>query len=647
MGLFDGLLDQPRARSGRASLQLFKPTFTKPEGWDANNISLPELSGIVALDAETLDPGLAMGRGSSWPHRGQGRVCGWAVSSEQGDFYLPIDHADGNMDRQRAHAWLLSQLRKPDVTAVFANCQYDMGWMWREGLALSNPPIDVQGMAALLDEFKFNYGLDALAREYLGERKGDEEFLAACRIAGLNDPKSRMDLVPAWVAAPYGMKDAALTRALYHKLKPMMDEQGLNGVHDLERDCYIVGYEMKKRGVRVDLDKAEQNVARFRKLRDEQMEFIRRETGVACSATDLRSLAQALKVENPDLDLPKTARGDDSMRKDFLATLKSPVADAINKARKYDKACGTFFESYILEGSVNGRIHCDFNPLKRSDPDGGDNAVGTTSGRWSATDPNLQNVPTRDEEIGPVVRECFLPEEDEDWGKLDYSAQEPRLGVHFAELLNLRGAREMGDRFRKDPKTDLHAETAALMNVKRTPAKTINLAIWYGAGGAEIARRLGLPTAHKKLRNGDVIEVAGPEAERLIATHMANLPFIKGMQKAAKEAADRRGWVRTLLGRRVRFQRMGDEYARTYKACNSVIQGSAADQMKAALRVMLRRGIIPLIIVHDDANVSIPRGEAGAKFINEIKGIMESAVSLTIPVLADVKIGANWAKVSG
>lgn len=625
---------------------MIRPTFQKPDGWTPHT-ELPELSGIVALDTEGKDPGLGEGFGSSWPHQGLGFNCGYAVSWDGGDFYLPIRHGEGNIDPDRVHSWLRAQARKTDVTFVYANCQHDLGWLWREDINPINDPIDVQGIAALLDEYKFSYSLDSLGREFLGEGKSDEEFKVACAAGGLLDPKSNMDMVPGWIAEAYGTQDGRLTRAIYHHLAPMLTAENLDEVHALERQCYLVGFDMKRQGVRVNTDRAVLNMERFERLRDEQLRRVRDLTGIACLATDLQSLARALLVENPSLDLPKTSTGLNSVRKDSLEGLHSPVADAINLARKYEKAVNTFFRGYLLGSSVRGRIHADFNPLKRTDTDGNGGAKGTSTGRWSCTDPNLQNVPTRDEEIGPAVRECFEAEEEEQWGKLDFSAQEPRLGVHFAERLGLRGAREMGDRFRRDPRTDLHRETATLMTVERQPAKIINLAIWYGAAGAEISRRLGLPTEFKRLDNGDVIEVAGPEATRLIRRHHQNMPFVKGLQKAAKEAADRRGWVRTIGGRRCRFQRRGDEYSRTYKACNSLLQGSAADQMKRAQVNMRREGILPLIVIHDDSNLSIPMGGAGDRLVSRVKEIMETAVTLTIPVIADVKIGRNWAEVRG
>jgi DNA polymerase I-like protein with 3'-5' exonuclease and polymerase domains len=649
MGLFDGLgVSHSPARA--RNRQLSRPIFSRPAGWNPTE-DLPELHGYVALDTENKDLGLAAGRGSCWPHRDQGFNCGFAISWEQGDFYLPVAHSEGNVDPARVRRWLTAQARKPDVTFVYANCQHDLGWLWREGIEPVNHPVDVQGMAALLDEFKFSYSLDSLGREYLGRGKSDEEFMAACAAGGLVDPKSNMDLVPAWIAEAYGVGDSRLTLDLFHDLAPKLTAENLDEVHALERECYLVGFDMKRIGVRADTAKAERWMTHFERLRDQKLREVYDATGVHCTATDNAALARALRVENPVLDLPKTREGRDSVRKDVLVGLSSPVADAINAARRYDKAISTFFRGYILESTVNGRIHADFNPLRRSETD--DNAgyggmKGTTSGRWSCTDPNLQNVPTRDSEIGPAVRECVLPEEGEDWGKLDFNSQEARIAVHLAELANLRGAREMGDRYRANPRTDLHRETAQLMGIDRQEAKTINFAILYGAGKAEIARRLGLPTAHIRLDNGDVVETAGPEAARLIRLHGQNIPFIRAFQTEVKKWADRRGWIKTLGGRRVRFQRNGDgTYKRTYKACNGAVQGGAADQMKRAQVRMRREGYIPSIVIHDDANKSIPRGEAGARMVGRLKEIMESAVVLTVPVLADVKIGANWAEVRG
>lgn len=647
MGLFDEVLSGPVLRrvSGRRNGQISRPVFTRPVDWRPHD-ELPELSGYVALDTENKDPGLSAGNGSSWAHQGVGFGCGVAISWDGGSFYLPTRHSDGNIDPQRVYGWLSAQARKPDLTFVYANCMYDLGWMAREGVNLVNPPVDVQGIAAILDEFKNSYSLDALGREYLGRGKSSAAFKAACAAGGLTDPMAHMDLVPGWLAEAYGTDDAVLTRDLFHQLLPLLEAENLTGIHALERECYLVGFDMKRQGVRVNVDKAERYMREFERKRDAALLAVFEATGVHVTATDNVALARALKMENPGLVLPKTTQGRDQLRKENIESLKSPVADLINAARRYDKAVSTFFRGYLIESSVNGRIHADFNPLRRSGTDDGSEGMrGATSGRWSSTNPNLTNIPNRDPEIGHAMRDCFEAEEGEDWGKLDYSAQEPRLGVHIAERHGIQGAKEMADQYRANPMFDMHQEVATNMGIKRGAAKTMGLGIWYGQGGAETCKRLGLPTEWVKLRNGDMLEVAGPEGKELLRRHFERFPFIKGLQTELKTEAERTGRMRTLGGRHVRFQKYGDEYARTHKACNSKIQGSAGDQMKRAQVLMRREGIIPLVVVHDEADVSIPRGAAGAVLTGRIKEIMESAMPLSIPVVAEIKTGGNWAAV--
>jgi len=629
-------------RVPRRGLQLSRPVFTKPDDWSPYTV-LPELSGIVALDTENKDPGLSSGYGTSWPH-GLGFTCGIAISWSGGDFYLPYGHSEGNTDKRRVIEWLKVQAAKPDVTFVYANCQYDLGWLWREGITPLNLPHDVQGMAALLDEFKFSYSLDSLGREYLGEGKSDEAFSAACAAGGLLDPKSNMDLVPGWIAEAYGVQDARLTRDLYLHFLPMLEAEDLIPIYNLERECYLVGFDMKRNGVRVDTDEAERQITRFERLRDEKIELVARTTGVVCSATDNVSLARALRVENPDLDLPKTTQGRDSIRKEVMESLHSPVADAINSARRYDKAINTFLQGYILESSVKGRIHADFNPLRRSGTDAGgrEGMKGTVTGRWSCTDPNLQNVSARDIEIGVAVRRCFVPEEGEQWVKADYASQEPRLTVYYAERAKLRGGKEMADRFRIDPMTDLHGETATLMGVPRPQAKVINLSLAYGAGGAKLCKQLGLPTEWTE-KHGRRIEIAGREGKRLLDRHMQAVPFMRALQKMAEKTAQTRGYIITLGGRRCHFQKNGDEYEWTYTALNKIIQGSAADQMKAALCHLRREKIPTLLTVHDEADFSVPRGEKGELILQSIRAIMEQAIPISIPMIADIKVSDTWA----
>jgi DNA polymerase I-like protein with 3'-5' exonuclease and polymerase domains len=651
VGLFDDLIPEQRKSRRRQTLQLTRPRFERPIDWKPHD-ELPELHGVVGLDAETKDPDLSRGMGSSWPYKAQGIgfVAGWGISYEGGDFYLPLRHSEGNIDPLRVERWLRAQVRKPDVTVCCANVMYDLGWAWRYDIEPLNLPYDPQGEAALLDEYRSSYSLESLSQEFLGRGKLDQEFIDRCARAGLLNPKANMDMVPAWIAEPYGTEDAVLARQLHLKFRAKLEAENLQKIYDLERECFLVGMDMQKRGMRVDLDRAARKSAELIEKRDAAIEQVYQLTNVRIDANDNPAIARALRVENSEIVFPQTSQGRDSIRADFLESLDSPVGKLVRSARQYDKAVSTFFDGYIFGCEVAGRIHSTFHPLRRADENG---TNGTVSGRWASSDPNLTNVPQRIPEIRDAVRGCCIPEEDHDWGKLDYAGQEPRLTVHFAALIRrkgrpLRGALEMVERFKANPLLNLHTETGERMGLPmpegKTKAKIINLAITYGAGGAKTCKQLGLPTEWIDKPWGR-LEIAGPEGRRLLKLHHETMPFIKEFQEICTERGEQNGFIITIGGRRCRLEKRGKEYMWAYTSCNKLIQGSAADQMKRA-SVLIRRAGIPLtVIVHDEADLSVPKGDAGVKLIAQVKEIMESAYELLLPVVADVKIGSDWAAV--
>lgn len=614
-----------------------------PANWKTPE-SLPELHGLVALDFETKDPGISRGLGSSWA-LGDGFIVGAAVATNDSAFYAPINHAAGNMDAMLFWTWLRKQCANPNVTFVMANSIYDLGWLRRHNITPYNPPIDVQAMAFLLDEHRRSYSLDNLGREHLGEGKLSSSLVDDATRMHIVKPMENMDKMPAWMVEPYAVQDAILTLRLYDKLMPKIEDEDLTRVLDMERWSALVAVDMRYRGVRIDTDRVERLRARYSQLRDEALIRVYELTGVRMTPFENEAAARALRVENPNLDFAKTALGHDSVRKDFIESLGTPVAKAIAVARKYDKAVGTFIDGYLTKYVVKGRVHGEFHPTRRADEDA---EGGTTSGRWASSNPNLQNIPARDPELGPDIRGCFLPEEGEQWLKLDWASQEPRLTIHFALLARQKGAAEMAQRFRDNPHTDLHGECAALMGVARPKAKTINLGLAYGMQGAKLCHTLGLPTKMITTRRGVVVEVAGDEGQRLLDLHFEKVPFMHGTYTLAKQAAERRGYVKTISGRRIRFEKGSDgRYWRTHKALNGIIQGSAADQMKLALGEFLREGIPATLTVHDEADRSIPMGEEGERIKRRLVEIMETVVPLEVPMIAESLTGTNWGECKG
>src|SRR5262245_6029593 len=283
----------------------FKPEFTRPDGWEPIQ-TLPELDGLVFLDLENKDLGLAAGTGSSWYRPDGGFIAGIAVGSDQGDCYVPIGHLEGNIDRQKALSWLREQLRKPSVTVCYHNAPYDLGWLLSQEIAPANLPHDTQAMATLLDEYKLSYALDTLGREVTGRGKADAEFRERCRMGGVKDPMAYMDKVPAWLAEAYALQDIWLTRELFKYYRSRIEIEELQGVYALERECIPLAVEMKAMGVAIDLDRTERTRADFEAKRAGFIEQVYELTGIRVEPNDRDAIVKALTVEQPDIVLPRT-----------------------------------------------------------------------------------------------------------------------------------------------------------------------------------------------------------------------------------------------------------------------------------------------------------------------------------------------------
>ena len=288
-----------------------------------------------------------------------------------------------------------------------------------------------------------------------------------------------------------------------------------------------------------------------------------------------------------------------SFTKNFLQNHPHPVVQKIAQARETNKAHTTFIDT-ILKHSHKGRIHAEINQLR------GDNG-GTVTGRFSYSNPNLQQIPARNKELGPMIRSLFIPEEGHRWGVFDYSQQEPRLVVHYAGLQNLYGVDDVLDSYNNDPNTDFHTIVADMANIPRSQAKTINLGLFYGMGKNKLQAELGVD---KETSDG------------LFKQYHDRVPFVKQLMDNVMQRAQQRGQIRTLLGRLCRFHLWepnmfgmhkamahddallehgpGIRRAYTYKALNKLIQGSAADMTKKAMIELYKEGIIPHIQVHDE-----------------------------------------------
>lgn len=598
----------------------------------------PDLSGerLIAIDLETYDPDLKE-TGAGWATK-KGHVIGIAVAVEGCAWYFPIRHANGgNLDARRTLGWLRSVCAMEDCTFVFHNAMYDIGWLKHEGVEIKGKIADTMVAAPLLDENRFSYSLNNLGYDYLKERKDERALRDAAKEMGL-DPKSEMWKLPAHFVGRYAEQDAALTLRLWRHMHSLIVNDEMSAIFDLEMRVLKVCLAMRERGVRVDLEKADRVKARLQKEEEEILRRVQKETGCDVNVWAAASVAKVFDALN--LTYPRTTKSDaPSFTKNFLATHDHPIAKAIVRARELNKARTTFIDS-ITKHTVNGRIHAEIHQLRSDDG-------GTVTGRFSYSSPNLQQIPARDNEISPLIRGLFLPEEGEKWGSFDYSSQEPRIVVHYASLLKMRGADQFVEAYQTDPRSDFHQLAADIVGVPRKQAKTINLGLFYGMGVNKLGEQLGLDFE---------------SAKELFAVYHDKVPFVKELTSRVSSSADNRGVIRTLLGRRCRFDKWeprtfgvhkaysmeearqvyGDttllKRAFTYKALNRLIQGSAADQTKKAMVDLFEAGITPMIQIHDELALSVSSREQADKIMD----VMQNCVELAVPSVVDAELGPSW-----
>ena len=592
----------------------------------------------IAVDLETCDPNL-MTLGPGWSRK-DGFIVGIAVAAGDYQGYFPIRHENGhNLDPKMTIKWFKKQMATPHIDKIMHNATYDAGWLRAEGVEVQGRIIDTMIAAPLVDENRFSFSLNNLGRDYLGERKNETLLRAAAKEWGI-DPKGEMWKLPPKYVGSYAEQDATLTLKLYERLSIEIVKQELSHIFDLETSLIPLMIDMREKGVRVDLDKADLVRKDLRsKVRDYKAE-IKRKTGIAIEPWASASVATVF--DKLDLIYPKTETGSPSFTKQYLNAHPHEVAKMIVKLREFDKADSTFIDS-IMRHEHKGRIHTEFHQLRSDDG-------GTVTGRFSSSNPNLQQFPARDPDIKKAIRGLFLPEEGEKWGSFDYSSQEPRLLVHFASSLPDSMKHSVVDTIvdeYNNGDVDLHQMAADLAGISRKEAKVVNLGIMYGMGVGKLSNQL---------------DISKDEAKDILELYNDKVPFVKQIATIASQRAATEGQIRTILGRRCRFHlweprsfgynkamplaEAEKEYgglgmlrrAFTYKALNKLIQGSAADQTKKAMVDCYAEKLIPMLTVHDELCFSV-QSEEQAKRITEI---METGLPLNVPTRVDCEMGDNW-----
>ena len=598
----------------------------------------------IAVDVETRDPNIKT-LGAGWA-RNDGEVVGYAIAVDGWSGYIPIRHKyGGNLDERIVNKWLKKVFESP-ADKIMHNAQYDAGWIRRMGFTLNGRIIDTMLISALLDENRFSYSLNALAYDHLGKVKSEKGLTEAARGFGL-DPKAELWKMPAMYVGPYAEGDAELTLELWNYLSGQLGKEDLWPIANLELELLPCLIDMTWRGVRVDQDKVERTRTSLLKREKDVLAQIKKLVGYDIEIWAAASISKAFEALS--IDYPRTEKGAPSFTKQFLSDHSHQLPQLIVQARNLNKTSGTFINTILKHCHSDGRIHSHINQIRSDDG-------GTVSGRISMNNPNLQQIPARDPELGPMIRSLFLPEEGEKWAAIDFSQQEPRILVHYAYIygkskgLTLDGVGEFVHGYRNNPDMDFHTMVAEMAQIPRKQAKTINLGLMYGMGVGKMS---------------DQLDISLDEAKELVRQYHTRVPFVKMLMTGVQNRLNDKGSsgsIRSLLGRKCRFdlwepdtfamnkalpyreavQEHGEttrlKRAYTYKALNRLIQASAADMTKKAMINIYKTGRIPLIQIHDEIAMSV-KDENDAK---KIAQMMETAVELEVPSKCDVEIGPDW-----
>jgi len=635
------------------------PLFLPESNWIPPS-ELPDLRNKVreiAIDTETRDDSLSSGRGPGWAF-GSTKICGVSAAWDGGAFYAPLSHVETScLDRDNVTQWLIDHF-KTDIRFIFHNAPYDLGTIQSDlGVKLPKFIDDTTAMAVMIDENRTGdhpYSLDSIAH-WLGFPGKDETLLKeACAAFGYKDIKKNLWRLPGRYVGPYAEQDAVQTLQISKILRNRMEEEEVTGAYQLEMDLIPLTLEMRRRGIRIDLNLAEKSRDMLVSRRNLFLKDLSEKLGEKISMVEInsaRSIEKWFDKENlPFERTPKSKQG--KFDSDWLEKQSHWLPRSITAIREIEIAQSKFLQGFMIDYAHKGRIHASINQFKGEEG-------GTRSHRFSYSDPPLQQMYARSptpskEEFVAIIRGCFLPEKDEYWCSVDFSQQEYRLIVHFSELLKCTKANIAGDMYRNDPSTDFHELASKLTKLDRSKAKDVNFAKAFGAGVKKFALMTGMSL---------------DEAEAVMNQYDQELPFVKEAANKCQEVSDKRGYIRLIDGARSHFDywevayRELDGYgacsleealrrvedpshpwkgrivrAGTHKAFNRLIQGSAARQTKRAMKMCWDEGIVPLIQMHDELALSLHDPKKGAKMAQ----LMREAVQLTVPLKTDEEYGISW-----
>ena len=586
---------------------------------------------IAAVDIETSDPHLKeWGPGAC---RKDGKILGVGIyCPDKGidEYFSPDEPSD-----------VCDILRDPNIVKVFHNGVYDLDWLINGyGLEVNGRIEDTMTRETLLDSYAFSYSLDACCarRGVVGKNKGDTIDEWWKQQGKKSKAIEHLEEIPAEIVGKYCKQDCKATYDLYMAQQPLLDEQNLLTANDIECRLYPLLMNMKGNGIRVNIQQLLDLADMFDDEYENGIHELEDKYGFARDTLSLNAAADLVKIwKQEHLPIEYTSTGKPSFAAGVMEDCPHPVAEKIQHLKGLVKS-QAFFSSW-MDLSYRGHIYPCFYPAKRDDG-------GTVTGRWSSQNPNLQQVPARAEKHGKEIRSLFIPEEGCILGAFDYKQIEYRVFIHFAQGPGAEAARA---EFHKHD-VDYHQMVQEMMGwvtgdkdkdkEYRHITKNLNFGSIYCMGARSFAQKFKRPLmkAHPDADPDNLF----PLADSLMKEYKRKIPFVEPTGRSIMNTGERRGYVRTLSGRRQRMPSDGG----AYKLVNYLIQGSAADLLKKGLVDAWDAGVFKVLKlhaqIHDEIVFSIPDTKEGYEACLKLRECMVNAYPLNIPLGVDTEIGPDW-----
>lgn len=616
-----------------------------------------ECKDPIAYDTETS--------GLDWKiHQPVGYVI---TQNKDNNLYIPVRHGGGgnlldancgpmtsptSPTKQHAFERELSKAfqtrREKKLLTVGHHIKFDMHMSANQGIVIGREVDDTQNNEAMLNEFSFGYSLDQLGKNYnVALKKGDEMYEYLGKLLGLPADKKLMEHY--WktngsepVVGEYAMGDGVTTLEVWEKQVPRFEEDHMLFIHWMERQLIYTIFKMERKGIKVSPIRMDEVVKELQGMVAEASAVLPRDFN-ARSPLQMKQLCTDAGRTDWPMTAPSTKfpGGQPSFPEAWLETF--PVGEKVIRLRKYTNISNSFIDPLKETHMHNGRVHTSLNQLKSDD-------YGTITGRFSCSEPNLQQVPKRDKVLGKLFRSIFIPDDGFEFYEADYSQCEPRLFAHYSQDPALVAG------YNASPPRDVHTVVAELLNVERDPtAKRMNMGIftgmqidsfeghmrWWGQTVQVGEEQDGTPILERK-------------AEYMFNRWFEEFSSIKNFQNLAKQLFRDRGWVRTILGRLCRL----DHRRFAYRGTSRIIQGSNADLVKAKLLETdvwieesgLEDVVQLLLTIHDSIVLQAEASERGRKaamhIVSMMEDVMRSPYKLTVPQVVDVGRGLNWAEAS-